>query len=74
MGMNAVYEGAEDCPEAIPLFPLGGALLLPRGQMPLNIFEPRYLRMIDDAISNNRLVVIVQPDRVAGESEHDGVL
>ena len=65
MGMNAVYEGAQDCPEAIPLFPLGGALLLPRGQMPLNIFEPRYLKMIDDALRGERIIGMVQPD---GES------
>lgn len=62
MGMNAVYEGAKDCPEAIPLFPLGGALLLPRGQMPLNIFEPRYLAMIDDALKGERVIGIIQPE------------
>ena len=62
MGMNAVYEGARDCPAAIPLFPLGGALLLPRGQMPLNIFEPRYLAMIDDALKGDRVIGIIQPE------------
>ena len=62
MGMNAVYEGAKDCPEAIPLFPLGGALLLPRGQMPLNIFEPRYLAMVDDAIRTHRVIGLIQPE------------
>lgn len=62
MGMNAVYEGAKDCPAAIPLFPLGGALLLPRGQMPLNIFEPRYLAMIDDALKGERVIGIIQPE------------
>jgi len=62
MGMNAVYEGAKDCPAAIPLFPLGGALLLPRGQMPLNIFEPRYLAMIDDALKGDRVIGIIQPE------------
>lgn len=62
MGMNAVYEGAKDCPAAIPLFPLGGALLLPRGQMPLNIFEPRYLAMIDDALKGERVIGILQPE------------
>ena len=49
MGMNAAYRGPQDCPSVIPVFPLPGALLLPRGQMPLNIFEPRYLAMVDDA-------------------------
>jgi len=43
--------------------PLAGALLLPRGQMPLNIFEPRYLMMIDDALrSGQRLIGMIQPD------------
>ena len=50
MPMNAQYRGPVDLPEVIPVFPLPGALLLPRGQMPLNIFEPRYLAMIDDAL------------------------
>ena len=66
MGMNAVYEGAKDCPAAIPLFPLGGALLLPRGQMPLNIFEPRYLAMIDDALKGDRVIGIIQPEPETG--------
>lgn len=66
MGMNAVYEGAKDCPEAIPLFPLGGALLLPRGQMPLNIFEPRYIAMIDDALKGDRVIGIIQPEPETG--------
>jgi Lon protease-like protein len=47
----------------IPVFPLPGALLLPRGQMPLNIFEPRYVAMIDDALrSGHRLIGMIQPD------------
>lgn len=66
MGMNAVYNGAEDCPLVIPVFPLTGALLLPRGQMPLNIFEPRYLAMIDDAIRGHRIVGIIQPEPESG--------
>ena len=45
------------------MFPLPGALLLPRGQMPLNIFEPRYLAMIDDAMADrHRLIGMIQPD------------
>jgi Lon protease-like protein len=63
MPMNAVYRGPADLPETIPVFPLPGALLLPRGQMPLNIFEPRYLEMIDDAFRDgHRLIGMVQPD------------
>lgn len=68
MSMNAVYRGPGDCPTTIPLFPLPGALLLPRGQMPLNIFEPRYLAMIDDALRSHRLIGIIQPDDEADDA------
>jgi Lon protease-like protein len=61
--MNAEYRGPADLPEVIPLFPLAGALLLPRGQLPLNIFEPRYLAMVDDALRDgHRLIGMIQPD------------
>ena len=51
-----------DLPEIIPVFPLPGALLLPRGRLPLNIFEPRYLAMLDDTLkSEHRLIGMVQP-------------
>ena len=63
MPMNAHYRGPIDLPEVIPVFPLPGALLLPRGQMPLNIFEPRYLAMIDDSLRDgHRLIGMIQPD------------
>src|SRR5579862_4690281 len=63
MPMNATYLGPGDLPDVIPVFPLAGALLLPRGQLPLNIFEPRYLMMFDDAFrSGRRLIGIIQPD------------
>ena len=63
MPMNVIYKGPVDLPEVIPVFPLPGALLLPRGQMPLNIFEPRYLAMIDDSMRDgHRLVGMIQPD------------
>jgi Lon protease-like protein len=68
MGMNAVYRGPSDCPATIPLFPLPGALLLPRGQMPLNIFEPRYLAMIDDALKGHRIIGMIQPDADADDA------
>jgi Lon protease-like protein len=66
MGMNAVYRGPADCPDVIPVFPLPGALLLPRGQMPLNIFEPRYVAMVDDALKANRVIGMIQPDPEGG--------
>ena len=51
-----------DLPDEIPLFPLPGALLLPRGRLPLNIFEPRYLAMLDDTLkTRHRLIGMVQP-------------
>lgn len=63
MPMNAIFNGPDALPAVIPVFPLPGALLLPRGQMPLNIFEPRYLAMIDDALrSEHRLIGMIQPD------------
>jgi hypothetical protein len=68
--MNKVYEGPQDCPEIIPVFPLPRALLLPRGQMPLNIFEPRYLAMVDAALGGDRVIGMIQPDSEADpESE-----
>jgi uncharacterized protein len=63
MPMNAIYKGPEALPEVIAVFPLPGALLLPRGQMPLNIFEPRYLAMTEDALrSPHRIIGMIQPD------------
>ena len=59
------YVKAADLPQVIPVFPLPGAILLPRGQLPLNVFEPRYLNMIDDAMAGDRIIGMVQPQ--AGE-------
>ena len=70
--MNAWYQSAADLPTVIPVFPLPGALLLPRGQMPLNIFEPRYMAMIDDAVRTHRIVGMVQPD--GGEARNGPTL
>src|ERR1700730_16321596 len=68
MPMNSAYRGPEAVPDVIPMFPLPGALWLPRGQMPLNIFEPRYLTMVDDAMrSGNRLIGMIQPDIIHTE-------
>ena len=59
----------EDLPQTLPIFPLSGVLLLPRGKLPLNIFEPRYLAMTEDAMKGDRLVGMVQPmeDGAAGD-------
>lgn len=56
-----------EMPSVLPLFPLSGALLLPRGQLPLNVFEPRYLAMIDDALKGHRMIGMIQPDPEGAE-------
>lgn len=52
----------EELPRIIPIFPLSGALLLPRGKLPLNIFEPRYVHMVQDAIAAERVIGMIQPE------------
>lgn len=59
---NCAYKNPDDLPDVIPVFPLPAALLLPRAEMPLNIFEPRYLAMIDAALAGNRIIGMIQPD------------
>ncbi|WP_068310607.1 LON peptidase substrate-binding domain-containing protein [Polycladidibacter hongkongensis] len=59
---NATYNNIEDVPGVVPVFPLPRALLLPRAHMPLNIFEPRYIAMIDAALRTDRVIGLVQPD------------
>jgi Lon protease-like protein len=66
--MAAFHLGLKELPEVFPVFPLPGALLLPRGKLPLNIFEPRYLAMIDDALGAGRMVAMIQPDASAPAS------
>ena len=68
MSTHSGFKSPADCPGIIPVFPLPGALLLPRGQMPLNIFEPRYLAMVDDALRSERLIGMIQPDAEGGGS------
>ena len=58
--MPAGYTKIADLPAVIPVFPLDGALLLPHGDLPLNIFEPRYLNMVDDALAGERIIGMVQ--------------
>ncbi len=56
------YRTILDLPNTIPVFPLAGVLLLPRAQLPLNVFEPRYLAMVDQALAGDRLIGVIQPD------------
>lgn len=61
MNIASPASSAITLPDEIPVFPLAGVLLLPRGQLPLNIFEPRYLAMVDDALKSHRLIGMIQP-------------
>jgi len=55
------YHSYSDLPRSLPLFPLSGVVLLPRGHLPLNVFEPRYLEMVDHALAGDRLIGMIQP-------------
>ena len=59
--MNTFNPSFENLPVSLPIFPLTGVLLLPRGRLPLNIFEPRYLSMISDAMGETRMIGMLQP-------------
>ena len=72
MSRGAFDPGYEDLPQVIPVFPLTGVLLLPGGKLPLNIFEPRYLAMVRDALADEqRLIGMVQP-RVPNPDDNRG--
>ncbi len=65
--MTGVFDPVfDDLPQKLPVFPLLGVLLLPRGKLPLNIFEPRYLNMTKAALSGSRLIGMVQPNETNG--------
>ena len=61
MSTNPFDPTIDQLPEIVPIFPLTGVLLLPLGKLPLNVFEPRYLAMTEDALSGNRMIGIIQP-------------
>lgn len=63
------YRRASDLPSVLPLFPLRGVILLPRATLPLNVFEPRYLALLDDALAKDRLIGVVQPSQPAEEGQ-----
>ena len=60
--MDPFQPGLAEVPAEFPVFPLTGALLLPRGKLPLNIFEPRYLALVEDALGAGRVFGLIQPD------------
>src|SRR5689334_13364105 len=65
--------GGTALPAILPIFPLTGVLLLPRGRLPLNIFEPRYLAMTRDALACERLIGMVQPSDPAASDRNPTV-
>ncbi len=71
MGLAQRYRRPADLPPRIAVFPLRGAILLPRATLPLNIFEPRYLTMIDDVMSGDRVLGILQPSRTEDEESSE---
>ena len=66
------YRTAADLPHRIAVFPLRGAIVLPRATLPLNIFEPRYLQMVDEAMSASRVIGMVQPEGSSQEESPVG--
>ena len=70
MILSDFYRKPSDLPSRLPVFPLSGAILLPRASLPLNIFEPRYLAMIDSVLAGDRLLGMIQP--VAEPSDTPG--
>jgi hypothetical protein len=67
--MPPFHPRPQDLPPEFPVFPLAGALLLPGGRLPLNIFEPRYLAMVEDSLGAGRVFGMIQPDPHQAESE-----
>ena len=69
MGGNHFSPVFSELPATLAIFPLPGAILLPHGQLPLNIFEPRYLNMVLDALGQGRMIGMIQPDPAAGADD-----
>lgn len=69
MSVTERYRKPSDLPRHLPVFPLQGCIILPRSTLPLNIFEPRYLQMIDDVLAGTRLVGIIQPQGKTEDEE-----
>src|SRR5437762_1749605 len=67
MAARRRYTSVADLPAVIPVFPLTGVLLLPRTRLPLNVFEPRYLAMVDYAMDTHRLIGMIQPKKAGDD-------
>ena len=74
MDKNPFAPAFDALPLSLPIFPLEGVLLLPHGALPLNVFEPRYMAMVNDALAGDRLIGMVQPDQAAREAGEDGAI
>lgn len=70
MAQSVFTQSFERLPKSLPVFPLPGAILMPGNELPLNIFEPRYLNMVNDALASHRLIGMIQP-RPDGAEEED---
>jgi uncharacterized protein len=69
LGVTDRYRSAADLPKVLPLFPLRSAILLPRTSVTFNVFEPRYLALVDEVLAGDRLMGVVQPAAEAGNTE-----
>ena len=69
MGVTDRYRSVADMPEVLAVFPLRGAILLPRASLTLNVFEPRYLALVDHALAGDRMIGVLQPGPEAGNVE-----
>ena len=68
--MAAFHPARENLPAEIGIFPLAGVLLLPRGKLPLNVFERRYMALTEDSLATGRMFAMIQPDPHAPPGEH----
>lgn len=67
MTLNPFIVPFEQLPETLPIFPLAGTIIMPGNELPLNIFEPRYLNMVSDALGSHRMIGMIQPDPYAAD-------
>ena len=74
MPLNRSPSMIGELPAVVPVFPLSGVLLLPRGDLPLNIFEPRYLAMVDAVLGTHRMIGMIQPNLDQEQNENSSKL
>lgn len=69
MSRNPFIAPFDQLPKTLPIFPLPGAIVMPGNELPLNVFEPRYLNMVDDALGGSRMIGMIQPDPAANDGQ-----